>query len=135
MRVLDEREIANLYLAAQKSPRLRSHFLLHNSHDDKVQRLLIAMVKGSYVDAHYHELDHQWEMFTVIHGYIQVSLYSDEGSVIERFTVDAFEPLPMVEFSPRDIHSVECLSEKALLLEVKEGPFDKQFPKTFPSFK
>lgn len=94
------------------------------------------MVKGSYVDAHYHELVHQWEMLTVIHGDIQVSLYSsNDGSVIERFTVKASEPLPMIEFSPGDIHSVECLSEKTLLLKVKEGPFDKKSPKTFPSFK
>ncbi|MDX7597085.1 WbuC family cupin fold metalloprotein [Aeromonas caviae] len=135
MRFWDVADLNDLYLSAQESPRLRSHLLLHKSHDDKVQRLLIAMVKGSYVDAHYHDLSHQWEMFTVIHGDIQVSLYSDDGSVMKKLTVNASDPLPMIEFFPGDIHSVECLSEKALLLEVKEGPFDEQLPKIFPSFK
>ncbi|MCV5333107.1 cupin fold metalloprotein, WbuC family, partial [Escherichia coli] len=37
----------------------------------------------------------------------------------------------VVEFSPGDIHSVKCLSPKALMLEIKEGPFDPRKAKAF----
>ena len=52
MRLIDKNQLETLYGQAGQSERLRSHLLLHDSHQDKVQRLLIALVKGSYVDPH-----------------------------------------------------------------------------------
>lgn len=134
MRMLNNDEVNLLYQLASNSVRLRSHFLLHHTHDDKVQRLLIAMVRGSYVEPHYHGLEHQWEMFSVIHGEIKVCLYDQDGNVLKGFFVNSEDALPLVEFSPNEIHSVECISERVLMLEVKEGPFDSSMPKIFPAF-
>ena len=66
MRLIDNDQLEDLYKQAEESARLRSHLLMHDSHQDKVQRLLIALVKGSFVEPHYHELSHQWEMFVVM---------------------------------------------------------------------
>lgn len=126
MKLLESALLTQLYDDASISGRLRSHFLLHASHAEKVQRLLIAMLKGSYVEPHYHELPHQWEMFILLHGKIRVCLYSVSGEILRSLIIDENDSLPLVEFSPGDIHSVECLSDRALLLEVKEGPFDPQ---------
>ncbi|UGB01012.1 WbuC family cupin fold metalloprotein [Leclercia sp. G3L] len=134
MRLIDTEQLDSLYKEAEQSERLRSHLLLHDSHQDKVQRLLIAMKKGSYVDPHFHILKHQWEMFTIIEGQLQVCLYSDEGKVIKRFTAGQNTGITVVEFAPGDIHSVECLTEQALLLEVKEGPFDPAYAKSSPQW-
>lgn len=124
MKILDPVLLNQLYDDASSSERLRSHFMLHANHSEKVQRLIIAMLKGSYVEPHYHELPHQWEMFILLHGQIRVCLYSVEGEVLHDKIINAHDTLPIVEFLPGDIHSVECLSDKALLIEMKEGPFD-----------
>lgn len=131
MRLIDNNQLEALYEQAGQSERLRSHLLMHNSHEDKVQRLLIALVKGSYVDPHYHELPHQWEMFIVMHGQVKVCLYGKDGKVINQFVAGENTAISVVEFSPGDIHSVECLSPRALMMEVKEGPFDPSFAKAF----
>lgn len=131
MRLIDNNQLEALYEQAGQSERLRSHLLLHNSHQDKVQRLLIALVKGSYVDPHYHELPHQWEMFIVMQGQVQVCLYGKDGKVVNRFVAGENTGINVVEFSPGDIHSVECMSPRALMMEVKEGPFNPSFAKAF----
>lgn len=131
MRLIDSAQLETLYEQAERSERLRSHLLLHSSHQDKVQRLLIALVKGSYVEPHYHELSHQWEMFIVMQGQLQVCLHGDDGEVVQRFIAGEDTGISVVEFAPGDVHSVECLSPRALMMEVKEGPFDPSFAKAF----
>lgn len=73
---------------------------MHESHQEKVQRLLIALVKGSYVEPHYHELPHQWEMFIVLQGQLQVCLHSKNGEVIKQFVAGENTGISIVEFSP-----------------------------------
>ncbi|WON76287.1 WbuC family cupin fold metalloprotein [Serratia sp. UGAL515B_01] len=134
MRLIDKDFINNLYKQAFLSERKRSHHLLHNSHDDKVQRILIALVKGSYVEPHCHKLPHQWEMFSVTEGRIKVCIYGKTGEIINEFFAGPEDRSGLVEFSPDEIHSVECVSDKALMLEIKEGPFDPNFAKSFPQW-
>ncbi|HEI7949980.1 TPA: WbuC family cupin fold metalloprotein [Proteus mirabilis] len=131
MRYIDNLSLANLYKEAEKSERLRSHLLLHQSHQDKVQRLLIALVKGSYVEPHYHELPHQWEMFIILEGTIEVTLYDHMGSIIENFLAGENTDISIVSLEPNEIHSIKCISSQALMLEIKEGPFDPNYAKKF----
>jgi len=132
MHLIDEQTMQHLFAQARASERKRAHHLMHNSHQDKVQRLIIAMVKGSYVDPHYHELPHQWEMFVVMQGSVEVKLYNPDGSVRQIFTAGPQHGVSVIEFAPGDIHSVECLSECACMMEVKEGPFDVSYAKASP---
>ncbi|EFO1786242.1 WbuC family cupin fold metalloprotein [Escherichia coli] len=134
MRVITCTELHELYDNARKSERLRAHLLLHSCHDDKVQRLVIGMVKGSYVEPHFHELPHQWEMFIVMEGQIKVCLYNQSGAIVRAFVAGDDADSSVVEFAPGDIHSVECISEQALMMEVKEGPFDSNYAKVFPNW-
>ncbi|EHM2231918.1 WbuC family cupin fold metalloprotein [Salmonella bongori] len=131
MRLIDKDQLESLYEQAEQSERLRAHLLMHRSHQEKVQRLLIALVKGSYVKPHYHGLPHQWEMFIVMAGLLQVCLHGEDGKVIKQFVAGDDTGISVVEFSPGDIHSVVCMSQRALMLEVKEGPFDPSFAKSF----
>ncbi|WP_312604555.1 WbuC family cupin fold metalloprotein [Kosakonia cowanii] len=131
MRLIESDQLEALYQQAEQSERLRSHLLLHHSHQEKVQRLLIALTKGSYVEPHYHELPHQWEMFIVMEGQLQVCLHGKDGEIVKQFIVGENTGISVVEFSPGDIHSVKCVSPRALMMEVKEGPFDPSFAKAF----
>lgn len=135
MRLFDERMIMDLYQEAENSERKRSHLLLHKSHSETVQRLLIALVKGSFVEPHYHELANQWEMFIVMRGQLRIKLYDNLGNVVNDFTAGPELPVSIVEFHPGDIHSVECISDQALMMEVKEGPFNPKYAKAFPNWQ
>lgn len=130
MRIITQENIASLFEQAYNSPRKRAHLNLHGSFDDKVQRLYIALLKGSYVEPHFHALAHQWEMFIVQSGVLKVKLHDKDGSVISSLLVGDAQNVQTVEFKPGDIHSVECISEHALMLEIKEGPFIEKYAKT-----
>ena len=132
MNLIDDMAINALHEAALKSDRKRAHKLLHHSHEDKVQRLLIGLVKDSYVEPHYHELPNQWELFTVLSGELKITLYESDGALKKQFIAGPAHSVSIVEFNPGDIHSVECISDRALMLEVKEGPFNPDFAKAFP---
>lgn len=132
MKLIDNAAIDTVFENALKSERKRSHLLLHHTHEDKVQRLLIGLVKGSYVEPHYHELLNQWELFTVLSGDLKITLYNAQGDIKKEFHAGPEHTTSIVEFSPGDIHSVECISDRALMLEVKEGPFNPNYAKAFP---
>lgn len=116
------------------SDRKRAHLNLHQNFDEKVQRLFISLAKGSYVEPHYHALPHQWEMFVVIEGIVEVVFYSPDGSEVHHLLVGEGQDCKVIEIDPLDIHSVECISEKALILEVKEGPFVAKYAKVTAKF-
>lgn len=134
MRLIDRQILQKLFADAVSSERRRAHYLMHANHQEKVQRLVIAMVKGSYVEPHYHELPHQWEMFIVTQGTIEVKIFDPQGDVLRSFKAGPEHDTSIVELSPGDIHSVECLSERVVMIEVKEGPFDDNFAKVFPGW-
>lgn len=131
MRSFASSNFETLFEQAAFSPRKRAHLNLHSSFDEKVQRLYIAMLQGSYVEPHYHELPHQWEMFLVLQGKIILKLYNADGTVKESMLVGEGQKVQAIELQPNDIHSVECISDRALMLEIKEGPFNSEFAKTF----
>lgn len=129
MRKITQSDIELLFEQANNSLRKRAHLNLHASFDDKVQRLYIALLKGSYVEQHYHALAHQWEMFIVQSGVLKVTLHHKDGSVISSCLVGDEQDTQSVEFHPGEVHSVECISDKALMLEIKEGPFVQKVAK------
>ncbi|RNL76658.1 cupin fold metalloprotein, WbuC family [Citrobacter sp. MH181794] len=134
MREINRAILDDLYKQARLSDRHRSHLLLHSGHNDKVQRLLIAFLRNSYVEPHFHELDHQWEMFVVLEGQVKICLYAKNGEIERSFLAGGGTDTSIVEFHPGDIHSVECISDEALMLEIKEGPFDPTYAKSFPQW-
>lgn len=129
MKVFTDDTLVRLLGSAELSPRKRAHLNLHSSYSDKVQRLLIALVKGSFVEPHYHELPHQWEMFVVINGLLCVKQYDKDLTVVSELLIGDGQATKLIEFLPGDIHSVECMSDSALMLEVKEGPFNPEYAK------
>ena len=66
--VFSIKQLEALIELAQNAERLRAHLCLHNSHQDRVQKILIALTKGTYIPPHFHKKIHQWEHFQVIIG-------------------------------------------------------------------
>ncbi|CTW27410.1 WbuC family cupin fold metalloprotein [Escherichia albertii] len=124
MKKIDLRIINRLFNQAKDDERKRAHYLLHKSYEEKVQRLLIAFLKDSYVEPHFHRNKNQWEMFIVLNGIFELTKYSEQGTIVEQMIIEAGGDVLAVEIYPGEIHSVKCLSEKGLLMEIKEGPFN-----------
>ena len=116
---------------AKMSPRRRSHLLLHESHADPTQRLLVAFDQGSYMQPHRHP--EQWEMIVPMRGTLALLLFSDDGLVAERIELTAGS-VPISQITVGAWHTVVAMTSSALMLEIKPGPFRvAEFFEQFPT--
>lgn len=106
--------------------RLRAHRTLHQSADDVVQRMLIAIQPESYVPAHCHRTSNQWEMLVVLQGKLDCLLFDDAGCLTQRHVLEAGGIASGIELSPSVWHSVVSQHPDTVMLEVKPGPYDPQ---------
>ncbi|UQY42853.1 WbuC family cupin fold metalloprotein [Mixta hanseatica] len=134
MIILDEEFKEALYTRAQNSGRLRAHHCLHQSHQEPVQRLVIALMKNSYIPPHKHVLPHHWEYFHVIDGLIKLISFSESGQVDSIKLLGNDTGTFGVQIPTNVIHTLVCLSSKAMVFELKEGPFFESHAKAFPSW-
>jgi len=62
MKLIDNALFEKLCEKADESPRRRAHPLVHASHGDLVQRMLIALQPGTYFRPHRHCRPPKWEL-------------------------------------------------------------------------
>ena len=117
---LDDNALTELFQLAKASPRLRSHLLLHSSHDDPVQRLAIALRCGTYLRPHVHSM--QWEMLTLLCGRADLLFFDGNGGLAKR-TALAADASTIVQIPPQQVHSLVTLEDDSVVLEVKPGPY------------
>jgi cupin fold WbuC family metalloprotein len=121
-------EIIALFREAEFSPRKRAHLLLHRSHADQVQRLMIACCVGTYVRPHYHP--EQWELMSLLEGDADVITFDADGRVTRRRSMQLG---PVVQIAQNVLHTLIITAPRTLLLEVKPGPFrPTEFPRWAP---
>jgi len=126
MKKFGNSEIRRLFNDADGSSRQRAHHLLHNAHSDKVQRLVIALKRKSYIQPHSHSQFHQWESFIVLSGQVKLMTFDESGQVL---CVELLEQGNIIEIPPNVIHTLLSITDESLIYEVKEGPFLEQFAK------
>lgn len=112
-----------LLLEANNSTRKRSHFNLHSSHEDQVQRLCIALKKGTYIRPHHHPQKNKWELMLPLRGEVALVLFDSQGTITEKLTLTAANDLSAFEMPPNTWHTVFPITDDAIILEVKEGPY------------
>ncbi len=132
MLIFDDRFKEELYLKAGRSERLRAHHNIHTSFDEKVQRLAIALMQGTYIPPHQHVQSSQWEFFHVIEGTVKLLIFSEHGDVVDILFLGDQQPVFAVQLPPGTLHTLICVSERAFLLEWKEGPFQPELAKSIP---
>lgn len=135
---LDQTLFDGVAAGAAGSPRRR---LNHNLHapTDRVQRFLNVMQPGTYVRPHRHLRERPgdgFECFLVLQGEVGLLLLDGSGRVIGRERISAAGPLRGIELAEGVIHTLVALSADAVLMEIKEGPYqpsaDKDFLAGFP---
>ena len=107
---------------AGRSVRRRQHFNLHEAYADPCQRLLNAIMPDSYIRPHRHSCDPKRETLIALRGGFGVLVFDDAGVVVTGAVIGR-EGTMVVEVEPGEWHTVIALTEGAVLLEVKAGPF------------
>ena len=128
MQLIDNALLRTLTEAADDAPRRRVHHLLHASHDDPVQRLLIAMQPGTYVPPHRHTAPPKWELLLVLKGAAAWLGFDDTGRVTGRHEAGAHRGAKGLEYPSGVWHALVCLAADTVLFEVKQGPFTPTQP-------
>lgn len=123
---------------AEASTRLRQHRNIHKEYADPCQRLFNAIGIGSYIRPHRHLLDPKVEDLFAVKGMFALVVFDDAGnpSNVVKFGTERFgdDIAPGVELSPGTWHTVVALTEAAVLLELKGGPFNPNAAKELASW-
>lgn len=132
MRAITQDFIRDLMRQAEQSPRKRAIFRLHE-HEEPVQRMINAMLPGTYVTPHKHENPDKVELFSILVGRIACLRYSETGGVEEVIVLDAAGDIRIVDIPPRVYHSLVALTPSAAL-EIIQGPYEAATHKKFAPF-
>ena len=112
-------DLDQLVLAAQGSPRRRSNLNVHQSLDDQIQRLAIAMEPDTLIRPHRHR--QTWELLLPLRGRFIVLFFDDDGVVTGRALLGADTAL--LEMPAGQWHAVLSLDVGGVIFEVKHGPY------------
>jgi len=131
---IDDELFADLTRKAAEAPRLRAHHIFHQSHEEPVQRLCIALKHGTYVRPHCHRTSGKWELLLVLRGDVDLLIFDDEGRVTERRVMSAGSGLSAIELTSDTWHSIVTKGADAVIMEVKQGPFAPTAPEEFAAW-
>lgn len=132
LRVITQFEIDDLIFQAKKSPRKRTMLRLHEHHEP-VQRMVNAMIPGTYIPPHKHENPDKVELFSILKGRIAVLQFDDMGEVQGVVILEAHGQNKIVDIPPRTYHTLIAL-EPSASLEIIQGPYDEKTHKRFASW-
>jgi cupin fold WbuC family metalloprotein len=137
VQLLTDSLIESVLEKAKNSPRLRMNHNFHTGPEDNPHRFLNVFTYGTYVAPHRHKSPPKAESFIVLHGYVAVFLFKDDGSLDDTLVLGS-GPLPEklpasalgktaargIDLAPGIWHSITALTPHAVCYEVKPGPWD-----------
>jgi cupin fold WbuC family metalloprotein len=129
IRTISQDLIADLIAQAGQSPRKRTIYRLHE-HEEPVQRMVNALVPGTYTQPHKHENPDKVELFSILVGKLAILQFSNAGVVENVHVLDAAGPLRIADIAPRTYHALIAL-EPSAVVEIIQGPYDARTHKQF----
>jgi cupin fold WbuC family metalloprotein len=131
MKPIDTRLLHSLTREAEASPRRRTHHLLHESHQDPVQRMLMAIQPGSYFRPHRHTTPPKWELMLVLQGAAAWLGFDARGRVSDRTEAGVQMEARGLEWPPGVWHALVCMAPDTVLFTCRPGPFAAIAPEDF----
>ena len=132
MRTITQQMIRDLIEQAQQAKRKRTIYRLHE-HEEPVQRMINALVPGTYITPHKHENPDKVELMSILAGRVALIQFTDAGDVDEIHIIGDHEDKKIVDIPPRTYHNMVALSPCAVL-EIIQGPYDAATHKQFAPF-
>lgn len=122
MKLISASLLDELAAAAAASPRGRTHYNLHGSAADPVQRYLVVANRGSYFRPHRHTT--RAELALVVRGELDLLVFDDARRISARYAFGAGAGNIAYENGPGIWHTVVVQADATTFLEVKQGPYD-----------
>lgn len=122
MKLISEGLLEELAATASASPRARSHYNLHESPADLVQRYLVVANRGSYFRPHRHTT--RAELALILRGALDLIVFDESRQVTARYAFGAGAGNIAYENGPGIWHTVIVNDDATTFLEVKQGPYD-----------
>jgi cupin fold WbuC family metalloprotein len=118
--------------ASRESPRRRIMLPMQRSAEERVQRLLNFMQRGSYARPHYHPAPESIEHVVVVKGVAGFVVFDERGHVLSAHRLEQGNPAScLVDIDQGVWHTVVPLSDDMVALEIKRGPYDAATDKKF----
>ncbi len=118
---------------ARASSRQRLNYNFHE-HPERVQRFLNVLQPGTYVRPHRHLRSqgvNGFEFFLVLQGAIGLLVLDAEGNILHTERVSANGNTRAIELAEATYHTLVALEPNTVMLELKEGPYDRTTDKEF----
>jgi cupin fold WbuC family metalloprotein len=122
MKLISASLLDELAAAAAASPRGRSHYNLHGTAADVVQRYLVVANRGSYFRPHRHTT--RAELALIVRGGLDLLVFDDARCVTARYAFGGGAGNIAYENGPGIWHTVVVNHDATAFLEVKQGPYD-----------
>lgn len=132
MRLITQQLLTDLLDQAARSPRLRVPYRFHE-HEEPVQRMLNAIIPGSYVTPHKHENPDKVELIAVLTGSAAMFQFDDAGAITEMHIMTTDGPVRGVDIAPRTVHNFVALTP-CVVLEIIQGPYHPDTHKKFAAW-
>jgi cupin fold WbuC family metalloprotein len=122
---INQTQLEELKLSAANAPLRRARLCLHQTHDDRVQEMVIAFCRDTYNRPHRHR--NKTESFHVIEGDLLIIFFDDHGRVLRRIRMGPYRDRQtfLYRLSNSLWHTVVPLSEFVIIHETTTGPFIK----------
>jgi cupin fold WbuC family metalloprotein len=115
---------------AKKSPRKRAMYCFHKP-EDRLQRMINACLKGTYVAPNKSENPGKLKIFTILKGKAALLYFDDSGKIKNCFILDEKGSVKSGEVPPGIWSSVIALADETVFYEIVDGKYDPNTHKTF----
>ncbi len=132
MRTITQQLLHDLIERAHQSERKRVPYNLHEHHEP-VQRMVNALIPGTYVTPHKHQNPDKVELIAVLTGKVACFRFNDTGDVQEVHIMEANGPVRAVDIRPGVYHTFIAL-EPSAVLEIIQGPYQQDTHKQFAAW-
>lgn len=100
----------------------RYRLCLHDNPDNRLQEMMICMVRGDYARPHkHHDMP---ESHMILMGKAAIVLFSDTGEITDAFLFDRERGYLSYRINADVYHMTVLLSDEVVEYEVKPGPFN-----------
>ena len=133
MQAVDRSMVDDLLAEAARAPRQRKNLNFHRQLDHPCQRLLNAILPGSYVRPHRHLADNKAEFMIVVRGCLGLLFYDAGGAITDRLKLEESGPIQAVNIPAGQFHTVIAL-KPTVIFETKAGPYEPLSPEELAPF-
>jgi cupin fold WbuC family metalloprotein len=122
LKLISQGLLDELAAKAAASARGRTHYNLHSSPADLVQRFFVVATRSSYVRPHRHAT--RAELALVVRGQLDLIAFDDGGRVTGRYPLGEGTGNLAYESAAGSWHTLVANTDGAAFLEIKQGPYD-----------